>query len=176
MKCSRTRRLQVFAIGLTVVFAVLTKPASAAPVCPGALLMNPGDTVVLGAGAFGDCTGTAVASVLLASISTPCTSSTGTYSGTLVSAVYLETSSGTLDFYYQVILNTTSTNCGGSGQPTCGPIARETNIDFNNGGSWTTWAATRGDTVADTHAAAKADTKPTSKTDAAPATALTPGP
>src|SRR5438105_14038811 len=109
MKCSRTRRLQVFAIGLTVVFAVLTKPANAAPVCPGALLMNPGDTLVLGAGAFGDCTGTAVPSVLLTSNSAPFTSSTGSDSGTLISAVYRETGSGTLDFYYQLVLNTTST-------------------------------------------------------------------
>lgn len=101
----------------------------------------------MGAGAFGDCTGTSVPSVLLASTSAPFTSSTGNYSGTLVSAVYQETGPGTLDFYYQVILNTTSTNCGGGSQPTCDPIARETNINFNNGGSWTTWAATRGDSV-----------------------------
>ncbi len=147
MKYLRTRGLQFFAIGSIVVFAVLTTPASAAPVCPGALLMNPGDTVVMGAGAFGDCTGTAVASVLLASNSAPFTSSTGFYSGTLISAVYRETASATLDFYYQVVLNTTSTNCGGGGQPSCNPVARETNIKFNNTFSWTTWAATRGDAV-----------------------------
>ena len=84
MKRLRTRRLQFFSIGLIMVFAVLTTPASAAPVCAGALLMNPGDTVVMGAGAFGDCTGTEVASVLLASVSAPFTSSTGYYSGTLI--------------------------------------------------------------------------------------------
>ena len=147
MKYLRSRRLQFFAIGSIVVFAVLTTPVNAAPVCAGALLMNPGDTVVLGAGAFGDCTGTAVASVLLASHSAPFTSSTGFYTGTLISAVYRETASSTLDFYYQVVLNTTSTNCGGGGQPVCNPIARETNIDFNNSFAWTTWAATRGDAV-----------------------------
>jgi hypothetical protein len=147
-------RLQLFAIGLMAIFAVITTPASAAPVCAGALLMNPGDTVVMGAGAFGDCTGTAVASVLLASASAPFTSSTGAYSGTLISAVVRETGSGTLDFYYQVVITTTSTNCGGGGQPGCDPIARETNTNFNNGGAaatppptWTTWAATRGDAV-----------------------------
>jgi hypothetical protein len=129
------------------IFAISITPASAAPACAGALLMNPGDTVVLGAGAFGDCTGTSVPSVLLASNSAPFTSSTGTDSGTLISAVYRETGSGTLDFYYQVVLNTTSTNCGGGGQPACDPIARETNINFKVGGSWTTWAATRGDAV-----------------------------
>jgi len=147
MECLRNRKLQFSAIGLIAVFAVLAMPASAAPVCAGALLMNPGDTVVLGAGAFGDCTGIAAPSVLLASNSAPFTSSTGFDSGTLISAVYQETGSGTLDFYYQVVLNTTSTNCGGGGQPGCDPLSRETNIDYNNGGPWTTWAATRGDAV-----------------------------
>ncbi len=144
---SRNRGLQFFAIGLIVFLAVLTPPASAAPVCPGALLINAGDTVVLGAGAFGDCTGTAVASTLLASNSAPFTSSTGFYSGTLISAVYRENSTGTLDFYYQVVLNTTSTKCGGGGQPACDPIARETNVNFKNSFAWTTWVATRGDAI-----------------------------
>src|SRR6266513_5665132 len=138
MKYLRSRGLQFFAIGSIVVFAVLTTPASAAPVCAGALLMNAGDTVVMGAGAFGDCTGTAVASTLLASHSAPFTSSTGSYSGTLISAVYRETASATLDFYYQVVVDTTSTNCPNAEHPTCDPIARETNITFNNSFSWTT--------------------------------------
>jgi hypothetical protein len=148
----------LYAIGLIAMLVALTAPAAnAAPVCAGALLMNPGDTVVLGAGAFGDCTGTAVPSVLLASTSQPFTSSTGFDSGTLISAVYQETGSGTLDFYYQLVLNTTSTNCGGGGQPACDPISRITAIDFNNGNgtgciggsgnTWCTWAATRGDAV-----------------------------
>ena len=141
-------RIQFAAIGLIAAFAVLAVPmANAAPVCPGALLMNPGDTVVLGAGAFGDCTGTAVASTLVASLSAPWTSSLGLDTGTLISAVYREDGAGTLDFYYQVVVNTTSTNCPSAQNPTCDPIARETNTDFNNGGSWTTWAATRGDAV-----------------------------
>src|SRR3954464_12804537 len=147
MKRLGNRRLQVLAIGLIAVLSILTTTASAAPVCAGALLMNPGDTVVMGAGAFGDCTGTVVPSVLLASNSAPFTSSTGFYSGTLISAVYQESGTGTLDFYYQVVINTTSTNCGGGGQPACDPIARETNVNFNNAFAWTTWAATRGDTV-----------------------------
>jgi hypothetical protein len=154
MKFLRNEKLQFVAIGLLVVLAVLTRPINAAPVCAGALLVNPGDTVVMGAGAFGDCTGTAVPSTLVASNSASFTSSTGFYSGTLISAVYQETGSGTLDFYYQVVINNTSTNCGGAGQPACDPIARETNVDFNNGGAsatppptGTTWAATRGDAV-----------------------------
>src|SRR2546423_12782054 len=116
MKCLRTRRLQVFAIGLIVVFAVLTKSASAAPVCPGALLMNPGDTVVTGAGAFGDCTGTAVASVPPASNSAPFIFSTGRYNGTLIFAVFQGTRSGTLYFFYQVVLHTTTPHIGGGGR------------------------------------------------------------
>jgi hypothetical protein len=148
MESLRGKKIQLSAIGLIAAFAILAMPAAtAAPICAGALLMNPGDTVVLGAGAFGDCTGTAVASTLLASNSAPFTSSTGFDSGTLISAVYRENGSGTLDFYYQVVLNTTSTNCGTAGKPACDPIARETNVNFNNGGSWTTWAATRGDAV-----------------------------
>lgn len=114
--------------------------------------MNPGDTVVMGAGAFGDCTGTAVPSTLLASHSAPFTTSTGFTSGTLISAVYLETGSGTLDFYYQVVLKTNSTYCNGINYPACNPIARVTSSNFNVGpfpfpGYWTTWAATRGDAV-----------------------------
>ena len=147
MKDLGNPRLQFLTIGLIVVFAALTTRAGAAPVCAGALLINDGDTVVLGAGAFGDCTGTAVPSTMLASNSAPFTSSTGFYSGTLISAVFRETGAGTLDFYYQVVLNTTSTKCGGGGQPACNPIARETHVNFNNSFAWTTWVATRGDAV-----------------------------
>ena len=145
----RTFRLPNFALGGVTVAVMMLSAATvnAQPVCPGALLMNKGDTVVTGAGAFGDCTGTAVASTLLASLSVPFTTSTGFGSGTLISAVYRENASGTLDFYYQVVLNTTSTNCGAAGQPACDPLARLTAANFNNGGNWTTWAATRGDAV-----------------------------
>jgi hypothetical protein len=109
--------------------------------------MNPGDTVVLGAGAFGDCTGNAVPSVLIAAHSAPFTTSTGFDSGTLISAVYQEVGSGTLDFYYQVVLNTTSTYCNGSSYPACNAIARVTSSNFAIGGPWATWAATRGDSI-----------------------------
>jgi hypothetical protein len=144
---SSMKRVGLSAAGATFLLLALALPAAAAPVCAGALLLNPGDTVVTGAGAFGDCTGTAVPSVLLASNSAPFTTSNGMDSGTLISAVYQETGAGTLDFYYQVVLNTTSTNCGGSGQPDCNPLSRETNSSFEIGDDWTTWAATRGDAV-----------------------------
>jgi hypothetical protein len=88
-----------------------------------------------------------VSSTLVASLLVPFTSSLGLVSGTLISAVYREDGAGTLDFYYQVVLDTTSTNCPSTQHPSCDPVARETNGDFNNGGSWTTWAATRGDAV-----------------------------
>ncbi|TMI90063.1 MAG: PEP-CTERM sorting domain-containing protein [Bacillati bacterium ANGP1] len=66
---------------------------------------------------------------LLASESVPFVSTLGNDSGTLTSAVYQE-SGGTLDFYYQVINNLTAPNCGGTGQPGCDPIGRETNTSF----------------------------------------------
>ena len=62
----------------------------------------PGDTVFPGLVAPGTDPGT-----LLASLSTPFTSSLGTDSGTIVSAVYQE-AGGTLDFYYQVTNDATS--------------------------------------------------------------------
>jgi hypothetical protein len=108
--------------------------------------MTPGETVVLGAGSYGDCTGFAARGTLLAALSVPFTTTTGNSSGTLISAVYQE-ASGTLDFYYQVVVNTTSTNCGSTPKPPCDPIARVTMSNFNNSGFWTTWAATRGDAV-----------------------------
>jgi hypothetical protein len=84
---------------------------------------------------------------LLASLSSPFVSSLGTYSGTLISAVYRE-SGGTLDFYYQVINNATAGTlsgtggCGHGGQPTCDPISRETDTDFS---TWVTQLAFRTD-------------------------------
>lgn len=76
---------------------------------------------------------------LLASLSAPFTTATGTTSGTLVSAVYRE-AGGTLDFYYQVINNPTSTNCGTAGKPTCNPLSRVTDTDFS---TWITQLAFR---------------------------------
>src|SRR5690348_254900 len=70
------------------------------------------------------------AGTLLASLSSPFTSSLGTDSGTIVSAVYRNGVSGFLDFYYQIVLNTTSTNCGAVGQQPCDPISRETDTNF----------------------------------------------
>jgi len=125
MKCvgkthSRGRRLFV----LSFVAIVFSSMAGATLIglgpCPAA---NPGDTVTPCL-ANGQGPGT-----LLASLSAPFTSSLGTSSGTLVSAVFRE-AGGTLDFYYQVFENTTSTNCGTGGKPACDPISRETDTNF----------------------------------------------
>src|SRR5258708_4181349 len=120
-------------LSLLVVGMVVLSPMASASIltlgsCPAA---NPGDTV-FPCDATASPTGT-----LLASLSAPFISTLGTYSGTLISAVYKE-AGGTLDFYYQVINNTTSTNCGHAGQPTCDPIARETDTNFT---SWITQLA-----------------------------------
>ena len=79
--------------------------------------------------------------MLLASLSAPFTSTLGTTSGTVLSAVYKE-AGGTLDFYYQVFVNTSSTNCGTAGKPACDPISRETDTDFS---TWLTQLAFRTD-------------------------------
>jgi len=151
--CSITKFLSAacrrgcFALLLIAIAAVMCTPsATATPTCPGALLLPPGATVLLG-GPLGDCTG-APAGTLLASVTAPFTTSTGTDSGTLVSAVYREPA-GTLDFYYQVDLNSTSTNCGPApGQTICDSIARETDSNFSNGGPVVTYVAIRRDPVA----------------------------
>lgn len=105
----------------------------------GASNANPGDTVPLCL-ANGQAAGT-----LLASTSAPFTSSLGTTSGTLVSAVYREAGSNTLDFYYQVFVSTTATNCGTAGKPACDPISRETDTNFASGATWLTELAFRTD-------------------------------
>ena len=64
---------------------------------------------------------------LLATLSTPFTTSLGMNSGTIVSAVFRE-AGGTLDFYYQVTNNATAPNCGVS--PPCDSLSRETNTSF----------------------------------------------
>ena len=112
---------------VTVAIAILT----VAPAAQGNPITCATDGAALVPGTFvlpGDCTGVA-AGTLLASEAAPFTSSLGLDSGTLVSAVY-EESGGTLDFYYQVVLNTTSTNCGGAGQVACDPLGRETDTSF----------------------------------------------
>lgn len=88
----------------------------------GTVALVPGDTVVPGLTS-------ASAGTLLASESIPWTSTLGTSSGTLVSAVYRE-AGGTLDFYYQVTDNTTAPNCGTAGKPACDPLSRETDTSF----------------------------------------------
>jgi hypothetical protein len=75
-----------------------------------------------------DATGQA-SGTLLASVSSPFTITSGFASGTVVAAVYRE-AGGTLDFYYQLTENTSSTNCGGAGQMACDPIARISMINF----------------------------------------------
>jgi hypothetical protein len=146
MDSLKSRRIQFSAIGLIAILAALAVPvANATPLCPASLALPDAGTVVMGAGTFGDCTGTAPG-VLLASLVAPFTASLGTDSGTLISAVYRE-AGGTLDFYYQVAVNTTSTNCGAAGQPACDSISREADTSFNNGGPWQTWVSTRGDGV-----------------------------
>lgn len=82
----------------------------------------PGDTVTPGLA-------TGPAGTLLASQAVTFTSTLGLNSGTLASAVYRETG-GTLDFYYQVTNNLTSTNCGTAGKPACDPLSRETDTMF----------------------------------------------
>jgi len=67
--------------------------------------------------------------ILLATLSAPFTSSLGTNSGTIVSAVFRETG-GTLDFYYQVTNNLTAPNCGLAGKQGCDPLSRETDTNF----------------------------------------------
>src|SRR5260370_37748892 len=101
--------LSLLAIGIVVLSPMASASILSLGACPAA---NPGDTV-FPCDATASPTGT-----LLRSLSAPFTSTLGTYSGTLISAVYKE-AGGTLDFYYQVINNTTATNCGTSGKPAC---------------------------------------------------------
>ena len=119
---------RVVMMSLLVIGVVVLSPMASASILPlgGCPNANPGDTVL-------PCDATASPfGTLLASLSVPYTSTLGTSSGTLISAVYRE-SGGTLDFYYQVVTLNHSTNCGpGSTNPakTCDPISRETDTDF----------------------------------------------
>lgn len=144
MERSNRIRGHFLAVGALALFAGLAaRPAAAAPLCANSIGLADGGSVNMGAS--GSCTGTSPGT-LLASLTAPFINSLGLDSGTLLSAVYRE-SSGTLDFYYQVFLSTTSTNCGGAGQSGCDPLGRETNVNFNNGTAWTTWVSTRTDAV-----------------------------
>jgi hypothetical protein len=93
----------------------LASIASASPL-PGTIPANPGDTVFPGLVPPGTDPGT-----LLASLVSPYSflTTSGTTSGSLVSAVFLNTT-GTLDFYYQVNNNASSATA----------IARETDTSF----------------------------------------------
>jgi|SRR5690242_10329548 PEP-CTERM motif-containing protein len=111
----------------SLAFALLTLMAlapGAHATLIGTVPVLPGDTVVPGLVPTATPTGT-----LLASLSAPFTTSVGTDSGTIISAVFRE-GGGLLDFYYQIVLNTASTDCGGAGQPACDPISRETDTSF----------------------------------------------
>ena len=90
---------------------------SASPIA-GTILVNPGDTVFPGLIASGTAPGT-----LLASLVAPFTSADAT--GNIVSAVF-RNSSGTLDFYFQVVNSASSTDA----------LARETDINFSGFLTW----------------------------------------
>ena len=80
-----------------IAISLLLVRAASATTLTGTVATTPGSTVVPGLTS-------AAAGTLLASLSTPFsfTTTAGTTSGTVVSAVY-RNSSGTLDFYYQVV-------------------------------------------------------------------------
>src|ERR1700681_2900769 len=106
--------LSCLTIGIVVFSSAATATILPLGSCPAA---NPGDTVT-------PCDATATPfGTLLASLSAPFTTVNGTTSGTLFSAVYQE-AGGTLDFYYQITNNKTSTNCGTAGKPACDPLSR----------------------------------------------------
>ena len=108
---------------LLILLAGVLAPNAAADLV-GTVPTAPGNTVFPGLIPSGTDPGT-----LLATLSAPFTSSLGTDSGTIVSAVFRE-AGGTLDFYYQVTNNLTSTNCGSIGQQACDPLSRETDTNF----------------------------------------------
>lgn len=129
-----------FAFVVMVIAAGLCAPrAAAGPVTcstvPPTVLLSSGSTVLAG-----DCTSTPPGT-LLAALSEPFTSGSGLDSGTFLAAVYQE-AGGTLDFYFQITLNSTSTNCGAiaAGQPACDSILGMTDSSFLG---FTTSAATR---------------------------------
>ena len=109
----------VFALVVCLAMA----PCSQATPLLGTVLTSPGFTVFPGLVPIGTPTGT-----LLASLVEPFSFSTtaGTTSGTLTTAVYRE-SGGTLDFYYQVANSANSATA----------IGRETNTSFAGVTTWT---------------------------------------
>jgi hypothetical protein len=122
----QVKTLAIFSRGAAVLLIVLAgvlAPNAAADVV-GTIATPPGSAVFPGLVPPGTDPGT-----LLASLSAPFTSSLGTDSGTIVSAVYRE-AGGTLDFYYQITNNLTAPNCGAVGQQGCDPLSRETDTNF----------------------------------------------
>ena len=112
--------LSFLAIGIVVFLSMASASVLPFGECPPAV---PGDTLT-------PCNATgAPFGTLLASLTAPFTTGNGFSSGTLTSAVYLE-AGGTLDFYYQVTNNTTSTNCGTAGHPPCDALSREADTDI----------------------------------------------
>lgn len=118
---SRYRALLTIAVMCITLGAAISN-ASATLI--GTVATPPGSTVIPGLVPPGTPDGT-----LLATLSVPFTSTLGTTSGTVVSAVFRE-SGGTLDFYYQLTNKPTSLNCGTVGKPACDPISRETDTTF----------------------------------------------
>ena len=108
---------------LVLMLACVIVPSANAALI-GTVPTPPGSTVFPGLVPPGTDPGT-----LLASLTAPFTSTLGSDSGTLVSAVFRE-AGGTLDFYYQVTNNAAAPNCGTSGKPPCDPLSRETSTDF----------------------------------------------
>jgi hypothetical protein len=113
--------LSFLAIGIVVFSSMANATVLPFGECPPAV---PGDTLT-------PCNATgAPFGTLLASLIAPFTTGNGFSSGTLTSAVYRE-AGGTLDFYYQVTNNMTSTNCGTAGHPPCDALSRETDSVFS---------------------------------------------
>jgi len=123
------RRSGIFLTALILGLMAIAPHSQAAPL-PGTILTTPGSTVLPGLIAPGTPAGT-----LLASLVSPYSFATtgGTTSGTIISAVY-RNSSGTLDFYYQVTNSASSATA----------IARVAAMSFTG---FTTWTGFRVDAV-----------------------------
>ena len=121
---SGSRSWSLWSAALLLILMTSAMAPNATANAVGTIATPPGNTVFPGLVPPGTDPGT-----LLATLSAPFTSSLGTDSGTIVSAVFRE-SGGTLDFYYQVTVNTTAPNCGTPGQPGCDPISRLTATTF----------------------------------------------
>jgi PEP-CTERM motif-containing protein len=111
-------------VALTAVFCGVISVSPAFATLIGTVSTNPGDSVFPGLVSSGTDPGT-----LLATTSQPFVTSLGDDSGTVVSAVFRE-AGGTLDFYYQVGVNTTAPDCGAAGQETCDSVSRLTATSF----------------------------------------------